>query len=166
MKNSSLIAIIRALNSVEVPFIVVGGVAVIHHGYGRPTRDVDLVIRLDPWSVKNAFSALASIGYLPRVPITAEQFAEPTLRAAWRAEKGMLVLVFHSDAHVETPLDVFVSEPFPFEAEYANAHRIECAPETVMRVLRLPTLLSMKREAGRQKDLADIEELSLLSPLK
>jgi len=48
------------------------------------------------------------------VPITAEQFADPALRQQWREEKRMLVLKFWSDAHRETPVDVFIYEPFDF----------------------------------------------------
>jgi len=48
MKLASFEAIVHALNGAEVRFIVVGGIAVIAHGYGRTTRDVDLVIQLKP----------------------------------------------------------------------------------------------------------------------
>lgn len=36
---------------------------------------MDLVIALDSANVISAFDALATLGYKPRVPITAEQFA-------------------------------------------------------------------------------------------
>lgn len=77
MKLSSIEAIVRALNDGDVPFIVVGGLAVAAHGYGRQTRDLDLVIRLDSDAVHAAFAALASLGYRPLVPVTAEGFADP-----------------------------------------------------------------------------------------
>ena len=46
MKLSSIESLVRALNDARVPFVVVGGLAVVAHGYGRQTQDVDLVIRL------------------------------------------------------------------------------------------------------------------------
>lgn len=76
--------------------------------------DVAVVIRLTPDSVKRAFRALASIGSFPRVPITAEDFSAPEQRRRLIEEKEMKVLNFWSDLHRETPLDVFVSEPFDF----------------------------------------------------
>src|SRR5512139_4094919 len=105
MKLTSVEAITRALNEAGVPFIVVGGLAVNAHGYGRATQDIDLVISLDPAAVRRAFQALASLGYGPRVPVTAEGFADPAQRARWMTEKGMTVLNFHSDRHRETPVD-------------------------------------------------------------
>ena len=152
----------RALNDAGVRFIVVGGLAVNAHGYGRLTDDVDLVIRLEPGDVRNGFRALAGLGYVPRVPVTADGFADPEQRARWIREKGMTVLNFHSDLHRETAIDLFVTEPFDFEQEYRLARVEEVASGVAVRIVRLPTLARMKREAGRPQDLADIDELRLL----
>ena len=162
MKLASFEAIVRALNSAEVRFIVVGGIAVITHGYGRVTRDVDLVIQLQPNTIANAFSALQMLGYQPCVPITAAQFADAGLRAEWIRDKGMTDFKFHSDAHRETPVDLFITEPFDFEEEYRSALVQESAPGLPVRIVRLESLLRMKAEAGRGQDLADIDELNLL----
>lgn len=162
MKLASLEAIVRALNEADVPFIVVGGLAVNAHGYGRFTWDLNLVIRLWPDAIRNAFRALASLGYQPRVPVTAEGFSDPGQRARWITDKRMAVLIFHSDAHRETPVDVFVSEPFDFDEEHRRALVEEVAPDVPVRILRLAALLKLKRQAGRPQDLADIAELNLL----
>jgi len=162
MKLASIEAIARALNEAGVPFIVVGGLAVNAHGYGRATQDIDLVISLDPAAVRRAFQALASLGYGPRVPVTAEGFADPAQRARWMTEKGMTVLNFHSDRHRETPVDVFVTEPFDFSQEHAQALVEEVAPGVPLRIVRLETLLRIKEDAGRPQDLADVAELRSL----
>jgi hypothetical protein len=162
MRKASFDAIARALNEASVPFVVVGGIAVIHHGYGRATQDIDLVVRLEKEIVVRAFAALAALGYRPAVPVTAEQFADPATRARWRDEKGMKVLKFWSDQHRETPIDVFIDEPFDFAHEYAAAETHESAAGVMIRVATLATLLAMKRTAGRPQDLADIDELNVL----
>jgi hypothetical protein len=162
LKRTSLEAIVRALNAAAVPFVVVGGVAVIAHGYGRLTQDVDLVIRLDPQSVRRAFEALAGLGYRPLVPVSADGFGDAAQRARWIAEKGMTVLNFHSDRHPETRVDLFVSEPFDFETEHRLALVEELAPGVPVRIVRLAALLRLKAAAGRPQDLADIAELGLL----
>lgn len=162
MKLASLEAIVQELNAAQVPFVVVGGIAVMAHGYLRQTVDLDVVIRLDPQSIRSAFSALARLGYLPRVPVTSEGFANSDQREEWIREKGMTVLNFHSDRHRETPLDVFVREPFDFSEEHAQALVHEIAPGVPVRVVRLSTLMRLKREAGRPQDLADIHELAML----
>jgi hypothetical protein len=128
MRKADFEAIARALNDAKVPFIVVDGIAVIEHGYGRNTIDVDLVISLQPEHVLAAFAALATLGYQPRVPITAEQFADAPTRQQLIEEKKMEVLNFWSDEHRDTPLDVFVAEPFDFAAEYKRAEVREPSP--------------------------------------
>jgi hypothetical protein len=162
MKLKSFETIARALNDAGVRYLVVGGIAVNAHGYGRNTFDVDLVVSLDAENVRRAFAAFRGAGFEPVQPITAEQFANRELRDSWRRDKGMLVLKLWSDQHRETPVDIFVYEPFEFSEEYACAAWQELAPDLKVPVIRLVTLLEMKREAGRPKDLADLDELSLL----
>jgi predicted nucleotidyltransferase len=162
MKKASFDAIARALNEGKVPFVIVGGIAVIHHGYGRVTQDVDLVIRLEKEAILRAFETLAKIGYHPIVPITAAQFADSALREQWEREKNMKVLRFWSEQHHDTPLDIFIKEPFDFEKEFSTADILESAPGLSARVVSLNTLLSMKKAAGRSQDKADIDELNLL----
>lgn len=44
MKISSLESILRALAEAEARYLIVGGLAVAAHGYGRLTFDLDLVV--------------------------------------------------------------------------------------------------------------------------
>lgn len=159
MKVASLVAIFRALNEAEVRYIVVGGIAVAAHGYGRNTKDLDIVVNLVPKHVEGAFEALATIGYFPRVPIDARQFSDPVRRRNWRDEKGMLVLNMHSDLHRETPVDIFIEEPFDFAREYDLAKIQEPAPGVKVPIVALDTLLDLKTKAGRPRDIADVAEL-------
>jgi predicted nucleotidyltransferase len=162
MRRASVETLARALNDAGVQYLVVGGLAVIAHGYGRLTQDVDLVVRLDPESVRRAFQALEGLGYRPLVPVTAEGFADAGQRARWIAEKGMTVLNFHSARHPETRVDLFVTEPFDFQEEYRQALVEEMAPGVPVRIVRLAALLRLKATAGRPQDMADIAELRLL----
>lgn len=159
MKLASLEAVVAALNGGNVRYLVAGGLAVNAHGYIRATQDVDLVISLDSENVLRAFDTLASLGYRPLVPITAAQFADGELRRRWIREKGMQVLNFFSDRHRETTIDLFVTEPFAFEREYASALQGDLAPGMSVRFVSLPTLIAMKVQAGRPRDLDDIQHL-------
>ncbi len=132
MKVASVEAIVRALNEHGVRFLVVGGIAVNAHGYGRTTFDLDLVIQLSPENIRRAFAAFSILGYTPLVPLTADDFSEASNRARWKREKGMFVLQFHSDLHRQTRVDVFVEEPFDFDVEYTAAFQGEIAPELLV----------------------------------
>lgn len=118
MKLASFETIVRALGDAGVRYLVAGGLAVNAQGFLRFTKDADAVIHLVPENVLRAFSALHSIGYKPLVPVTAEQFADRATREGWIRDKGMQVLQFWIDSHQETPIDVFVADPFAFDEEY------------------------------------------------
>ena len=165
MKVSSIESIARVLNDAKVPFVVVGGVAVVAHGYGRQTQDLDLVMPLDPGTLRRAVAALGTLGFHPRIPVTVEDLADPDTRERWYRDHGMVVLAFHSEQHAETPIDLFVHEPFDVMQEHSLAAVAEVAPGVPMHILRLAALLAMKRSAGREQDRADVAELSRLHGL-
>lgn len=164
MELNSVHQVARLLQEANIRYLVVGGLAVNAHGYQRFTNDLDLVINLEPENIQLALETLATIGYLPRVPVTPSQFADPENRRRWHEEKGMLVLNLFSDQHRRTPIDVFISEPFDFDAENKKALLMPIDELTSIPVISLPALLKMKEQAARPKDLVDIEYLEKLQP--
>jgi hypothetical protein len=159
MTLSGFSAVVAALADANVRYLVAGGLAVNAHGYLRFTKDVDIVVQLIPDNIERAFAALASLGYRPAVPINVKQFADESTRAGWIRDKNMQVLQFWSDAHRETPIDVFVSEPFDFDEEYARALVKPLYGSTDVRFVSRATLIQMKISAGRAQDHIDIDHL-------
>jgi predicted nucleotidyltransferase len=166
MEVRSVEAIVKALNDARVQYLIVGGLAVNAHGYERATRDVDLVIGLQPDNIVRGLRALVGAGYQVGIPVTPEQFADAALREKWRREKNMIVLKLWSDVHRRTPVDVFVYEPFDFAREYELSRMEKVTDSQTARIVRLETLLAMKREAARPQDLADISDLERIQELK
>ena len=78
----------------------------------------------------------------------------------------MVVLKLWSDEHRRTPVDVFVYEPFPFDEEYKAAVWQDLSPNLKAPMVRLKTLLDLKRTAGRTQDRADIEALDEVQRLR
>ena len=166
MEVRSVEAIVAALDRARVEYVIVGGLAVIAHGYERLTKDLDLVIRLQPENIARGIRALQEIGYRMAIPVTPEEFADPARRERWRAEKNMVVLKLWSDEHRRTPVDVFVFEPFDFARELAAARWMDFGGPAKAPILALPTLIEMKRAAGRPQDLADVAALEELQRLR
>ena len=110
-------------------------------------------------------TALATLGFHPRIPVTVDDVADPATRDRWFRDHGMVVLALHSEQHADTSIDVFMREPFDVLQEHACADVAEIAPGVPLRIVRLATLLDMKRAAGREQDRADIAELSRLHGL-
>lgn len=162
MEVRSIEALVKVLNGVQVNYLIVGGLAVNAHGFARLTMDVDLVIGLEPANIIRGLHAIQSIGYVPSIPVSPEQFADPETREAWRRDKNMLVLKLWSEVHHRTPVDVFVYEPFDFSQEIARAKWEYVTPDEKAPVLCYEALIAMKKEAGREKDLLDILALQKL----
>ena len=162
MEVRSVEAIVKALNGAKVKYLIVGGLAVNAYGYERLTRDVDLVIGLERENIIRGLRALMAIGYILKIPVTPEQFADPALREEWRRDKNMVVLQLWSDVHRRTPVDVFVYEPFDFDKEFARARREPVAGRIPATIVSYETLLALKKTAGRSQDLTDIQKLRKL----
>ena len=163
MEVRSIETIVKALNDAKVKYLIVGGVAVVAHGYERFTKDLDLVIGLERKNIIRGLRALMAAGYQMRIPVTPEQFADPALREQWRREKNMVVLQLWSDVHRRTPVDVFVYEPFDFAKELARAMRVPVFGEESAAIVSYGTLLKLKKSAGRSQDLLDVEKLRKLN---
>jgi hypothetical protein len=82
VKLASIEAIVIALEKAKTRYLVVGGLAVAAHGFGRATFDIDLVVQLHSENIIQAMTALQALGYRPSVPVTANQFADAALRTA------------------------------------------------------------------------------------
>ena len=161
MKLADVEAILRALNDAEVRYLIVGGLAVVAHGYVRYTADVDIVLDLKSENALRAIKALEAIGYRPLAPVDAADFANAELRKKWHEEKGMLVFQMLNGNRPETRLDLFVTEPFDFDREFAAAKWEEVASVKAP-VLQVASLIAMKKQVGRSQDLVDVEQLSKL----
>lgn len=156
----SVKTVLAALDAAQVRYIVVGGLAVVAHGYIRETKDIDLVVELSPQNALAAVRALADLGYKPAVAaIALEDFADPAKRQSWIDEKNATVINLYSDAHPVGSVDLFISEPFDFERAYADSSLTEVVGETQTRIAALDDLITMKEVAGRPKDLVDLRQL-------
>jgi len=160
MKISTLRSILHTLNHNQIKYIIAGGVAVNIHGYQRLTQDLDIVIELIPENIINTLTTLEELGYQPAVPITKAQFADENIRTEWIELKNMEVLSLISERFPETTLDIFITEPFNFDSEYQNSNKVQLDSKLMVHVISIPTLIKMKKKAGRDRDKDDIQHLS------
>jgi predicted nucleotidyltransferase len=162
MTQASIELILRTLNEAGVRYLVAGGLAVVAHGYLRFTADLDLILDLERGNLIKAVTALKSLGYRPRAPVTLEAFCEEHNRQDWMRDKGMKVFSLHSPQHAATEIDLFVELPLPMDEAVAAGLQVELSPGVLAHVLGLEHLLQLKRAAGRPKDLEDVRQLTRL----
>lgn len=146
------------LNEEGVRYLVVGGMAVVLHGVVRLTADLDLMIDLSRKNTMKFVSAMGSLGYRPRLPVPAEDFADEKKRKRWIREKNMKVFSFFDSRNSIHLVDVFVECPIDFEKAYSRKEIIKAA-ELEIPVVSLDDLVELKKISGREQDLADIDSL-------
>jgi len=116
MHVASIEKILAVLDATSVRYLIAGGVAVNGYGFLRFTKDLDLLVQLTPTNLLSALRALETLGFRLTIPVPIEQAADPSQLARWHEEKNMIVMQMWSDAHRRTPIDIFITEPFAFDA--------------------------------------------------
>lgn len=137
---------IQALNCCEVAYILVGGKAVILHGYSRSTGDMDIWVERTAANYDRLMRSFAQFGFPTNVIL---------LTDFMRGEPFDVFTFGRSPIAIDVMLAV---KGLEFEAAFANAIWYDFDDFRV-RYLRLDDLLTAKRAAGRYKDLDDIEHL-------
>ena len=141
----SLAALKRALEHVQAPYMVIGGMAVIARGVSRNTDDADATVWAADLVLEHLILSLEQEGIVGRIPDLVE-FAE-----------SRQVLLLRHEA-TGTPIEVTLAW-LPFERE-----AIERAEAIDLGGVRLPVataedLIIYKTVAWRDRDRADVERL-------
>jgi hypothetical protein len=156
--------IFAALEAGQVRYVAVGGIATILHGVIRLTRDVDLVVDLDPVEARRAIAVLAALGFMPTAPVPADAFADPAIRASWAREKHMVVFSLRNPQGYVS-VDLFIEYPMDFEDLWTRSELIPVG-DIMIRAASLSDLIRIKRGAGRPRDLLDVEQLEQVRRLR
>jgi predicted nucleotidyltransferase len=151
--------LLRRLTEAGVEFVIVGGVAVISHGYVRATLDLDVCYARTPENVRRLVRALAPIH--PRV-----RGAPPDLPFLWdeRTLRNGLNFALETD---DGDIDLFgqVTGLGNYDDIALRADEVELHGARV-RLLCLEDLIRSKAAAGRAKDLVDLEALRAIEKLQ
>ena len=163
MQRTSVEAIIQGFNVASVRYLIVGGLAVVAHGYVRLTADIDVVLDLDEENRPSCSDGPRSVRLPPLVlRVALDDFIDAAKRASWVREKGLTVFSLYSPEHLATEVDLFVESPFVFADAYARAVHMEVAPGIPATFVGFDDLVTLKRRAGRPQDVSDIAQLMAL----
>jgi hypothetical protein len=134
----------------KAEFLLVGGQAVIAHGYPRLTKDLDLWVRPTVDNGRRVLDALLEFG--APVDLAPEEFENP---------RTMLVL-----GRDPFRVDMLTAIPgLEFEACWSRRESV-VLEGTSIPLLAKSDLLANKRTAGRIQDLADVEALEALDKVR
>jgi len=135
---------LQLLNAHRVEYLLVGGYAVGYHGYPRATVDMDIWIGKGPATAEKMVEVLRQFG-----------FDVPNLSADLFLREDQIV-------RMGTPpirLEIFTSIPgVQFEDCYPS-RVVDEVDGVRVNLISLQDLKTNKRASGRNKDLADLENL-------
>lgn len=151
-------AMLRRLVAHGVDFVVIGGVASILHGSATFTRDLDVTYAPDDTNLEQLGAALIELGAKLR-GVEDELPFVPDARTLRRTS----ILCLETSEGVLDVLATPDGAP-PYGELRARADRFSLGDFAVL-VANVDDLISMKRAAGRPKDLAAIAELEAIRRL-
>ena len=143
---------LRALAGNGVEFIVVGGVAAVLQGAPIVTMDIDIVHRRSADNVQRLLSVLVSLDAVSRAHLPRRIVPD----ASHLSTPGHLLLSTKAG-----PLDVLgsIGHGRSFDELAPHANRMRLGPDLEVLVLDLATLIDVKQESGRPKDIAALPVL-------
>jgi predicted nucleotidyltransferase len=147
--------LLRSLSDGRVDFVIVGGLAAVAHGSARLTQDVDIVYSRTPENLRRLVAALASHSpYLRGAPRGLPfRWDEATLH------RGLNFTLTTAVGDIDLLGEI--TGGGNYEAILPHTVALDLFGRTCW-CLDLPTLIHVKRAAGRPKDLEVIAELQVL----
>lgn len=150
MFEGVLAALAEALAAAGIPYMVIGGQAVLIHGDPRLTRDIDITLGVSTDRFDSVMAALRPLP-LQALPADPAKFAQET----------MTLPLLYSPSKIRVDL-IFSFSPFEREALLrARPHSVGSA---LVNYVGAEDLVVMKVVAGRPRDLADAESILRRNP--
>lgn len=138
------------LRSCDLPFAVVGRVAVGLLGRPRYTKDIDVLGALDEPGIAAALARAAPHGREPRVPDIAVV-----------AARNRVLLLRHRPTNM--PVDVMLAS-MPIDFDVLERTRIRAHGGLRIPLRRVQDLITMKMLAHRDLDVGDVDTLLAMNP--
>lgn len=142
----------ESLNSAKVKYLVLGGYAVIYHGYRRATDDLDIWIAVDEENAQKVSAVLQKFAGFPKSQVPPAMFLVPNK-----------IYIFGREP---SRVDILTSTAgLTFDDCYARRKTARIENVSVP-FISLADLRINKAAAGRNKDLDDLENLPQSSSKK
>ena len=142
----------------KVDYLLIGGLAVALYGIPRTTGDVDLMVNMSPENLFKLIKTMKQLGFFPRVPVKAEDLADPQKRADWIKNKNMRVFSFTHPDNPYALVDIMIDNPLNYDELVKDKKQISSRGTKIFLIPK-KMLIKLKELAGREQDLSDIKAL-------
>lgn len=142
--------LIQLFGELEIPYALMGGMAVSVHGIPRPTHDLDFTISIDRHRLPEFYAAVEQCGYsVPEVYGTGwvDQVADMPLVRVRQWVDGKVI-----------DIDLFLSES-AFQESLLSRRKEFLVEGNLAWVVTPEDLILLKLIAGRPRDMGDIQDI-------
>lgn len=136
---------LKLLNVHGVEYLVIGGYAVIYHGYPRATQDLDIWIAVHPDNANRVVRALEEFG-----------FGSPELTTEMFLKDSSVVRMGIPPIRIEITTRISGVE---FQESF-HGKIVDEMDGIPVNIINLKDLLLNKKASGRYKDMNDVEHLT------
>jgi len=151
--------ILEGLYKSKVRYLIAGGLSVNLYGVPRMTQDIDIVIAMDRENVLKITSLLKELGYVPRLPVSPDDLANPDKVKDWIENKNLKAFSFYHKNENYKVIDIVLVHPLNFEKSFKN-RTVKRAKDIDIYLASIDDVVKMKEFSGRPQDLSDIEMLN------
>lgn len=151
--------ILEGLYKSKVRYLIVGGLSVNLYGVPRVTQDIDIVIAMDRENVLKITSLLKELSYVPRLPVSPDDLANPDKVKDWIENKNLKAFSFYHKNENYKVIDIVLVHPLDFERSFKN-RTVKRAKDIDIYLASIDDVVKMKEFSGRSQDLSDIEMLN------
>lgn len=142
--------IAAALDAAGIPYMIIGGQAVLLYGEPRLTRDIDLALGIGPDEVERLIAVLPALILAPLTPNPKEFVQETMVLPCQDKKTGIRV--------------DFIFSLTSYEAEAMNRAKLIKMGPIEIRFASLEDLIIHKVVAGRPRDWEDVDRVLAKNP--
>jgi len=149
------------LESQNIHYMLVGGLAMNLYGVPRSTMDVDIVLAMDQDNLRAFLDMAKQMDMQPVAPVSMEDLLDPVVRKSWVKDKNMIAFGLRPPDPSAPTVDVLIDPPLDINVALKRMKSQNIGNCRVY-LASLEDLIILKEKTGRAQDRADIEHLKRL----
>jgi hypothetical protein len=153
--------ILKEFQKQKVKYVLVGGIAFNLLGGSRNTLDMDILVEMTDVNLFKIVNILKKADYRVKQPVDPIMIADENIRKDWIENKHMKAFNFYKDNSSYEEVDIIIDSPISYKEAAKDAIKVKAGGLRLI-VISPKKFVKMKKAAGRDKDLKDIEEIEIV----
>lgn len=145
IENELFVEFIECLNNNNVKYVLIGGFAVIAHGFVRNTEDIDFFIENKKENIEKVLKTISEFYAIPILEGSVDEFYKPKKMIQLGNKPNRIDLIKAADG-----IEFHEVYPARISAKVKNI---------TVEIIDIENLIKNKKASGRDKDLMDASEL-------